>query len=112
MAPRRLCFHVVSPCGFIISIVQREAMNRKVKSTTSEFAVKIRLLEERWRIVAGWYLATAAQTLLLVYVQVMVWRSGIVALTSFLCCCSLAYEQPSGWLARAASCARRSVRTR
>ena len=38
-------------------LLQREAMNRKVKSTMSEFAVKIRLLEERWRIGAAEWVA-------------------------------------------------------
>jgi hypothetical protein len=32
-------------------------MNRKVKTTMSEFAVKIRLLEEQWRIVASEWVA-------------------------------------------------------
>lgn len=36
---------------------QREAMNRKIKSTMTDIGNKIRLLEERWKLTAGEWLA-------------------------------------------------------
>ena len=39
--------------------VQREAMNRKIKSTSTDIGNKIRLLEEKWKLSAGeWIAAT------------------------------------------------------
>ncbi len=51
----KCCPCVLPSC--VLCATQREAMNRKVKASMSEFAVKIRLLEERWRIGASEWVA-------------------------------------------------------
>lgn len=43
--------------------MQREAMNRKVKATTTEIGNKIRLMEERWKLLAGEWLASTRRKL-------------------------------------------------
>jgi hypothetical protein len=41
----------------VVFSLQREAMNRRIKATTTEIGNKIRLLEERWKLTAGEWLA-------------------------------------------------------